>query len=173
VISQPGAAPVLLSLVVKKVEVVRTHFLTANGELLLFDNNMLKNMTVTNLSRSGPTNVMTVVKVPVVTPSEKVTELVDAICMYVGTKSTDWLSVNMLFPTTDFEAGHMELAIWTTSAHPANELGKVYGARSNMLLFIHAYMQSAGIEYLKPASPMHIKSEEMQAFMQASGAAAV
>ena len=31
---------------------VRTHFLTANGELLLIENHLLRNMSISNLSRS-------------------------------------------------------------------------------------------------------------------------
>ena len=36
----------------KEIDVVRTHFLTANGELLLIENHLLRNMSISNLSRS-------------------------------------------------------------------------------------------------------------------------
>ena len=33
----------------------------------------------------------------------------------------------------------------------------VFGAKSSLLLFIHAYMQSANIEYVKPLNPIRIE----------------
>ena len=58
IISQPGQQPSLYSLIVKEIDVVRTHFLTVNGELLLIENHLLRNMSISNLSRSGETTVM-------------------------------------------------------------------------------------------------------------------
>ena len=57
---------------------------------------------------------MVQVQVPVTTPSQKVTELVDSIKMYCAEKDADWLAVDLLFSSTDFAAGHVNLDIWAT-----------------------------------------------------------
>ena len=97
------------------------------------------------------------VQVPVVTPSQKVTELVDSIKMYIAEKDADWLAVDLLFSSTDFAAGHINLDIWATCRHPAADVMLVYGAKSSLLLFILTYMQSANIEYVKPLVPTRVE----------------
>jgi len=157
IISQPGQQPTLYSLIVKEIDVVRTHFLTANGELLLIENHMLRNMSITNLSRSGETTLLVQVQVPVATPHSKITELVDSIKQYCSEKDADWIAVEPIFSSTDFSAGHINLDIWVTCRHPAQDVLLIYGAKSSLLLFIHAYMQSASIEYIKPLVPMRLE----------------
>jgi len=155
-ISDTGKNPDLYSLVVKDVGLARTTFLTSNGEMLLIDNHLLLSKSITNLSRSGPITLRVPLKVPQSTATAKVTELVDSIRLYVAERSTDWSSVDMLFSAIDMEAGHLNLDIWVTCVHPADEVGAVYGARSNLLMFIHSYMLSAGIEYVKPILPLRV-----------------
>ncbi|KAL1520950.1 hypothetical protein AB1Y20_022509 [Prymnesium parvum] len=157
VISQPGSAPVLYSLIVKQIDVVRTHFLTSNGELLYYENHLLRNMCITNLSRSGQLCLMIRVQVPAATPALKVTELADSIRMYCSEKEADWMAVDLIFSGTDFSAGHLNLDVWATCRHPAADVGMVYGAKSSLLLFMHAYMQSANIEYIKPLMPVRME----------------
>ena len=114
-------------------------------------------MSVTNLSRSGELTLMVQVQVPSATPSQKVTELADAIRMYCNEREADWLAVDLLFSSTDFSSGHLNLDIWATCRHPAQDIMLVFGAKSSLLLFIHAYMQSANIEYVKPLNPIRIE----------------
>lgn len=153
-ISQPGADAVLYSLIVKDIDVVRTSFLTSNGELLLIENHILRNLSMVNLSRSGPLTLKITIQVPTATPASKMTGLVDAIQLYVAEKSTDWIGVDPLFSSTDFAAGHINLDIWATCRHPAADVGAIYTSKSFLLLFIHSYMQSANIEYIKPLVPL-------------------
>ena len=75
----------------------------------------------------------------------------------VGYGAQDWLDVDLLFSSTDFSAGHLNLDIWATCRHPAQDIMIVYGAKSSLLLFIHSYMQSAGIDYVKPLLPTRIE----------------
>ena len=94
------------------------------------------------------------VQVPTATPSAKVTELVDSIKAYVAEKDSEWTAVDLLFGDIDFEHGHIRLDVWATCIFPAHEVLAIYSAKSRLLLFIHAYMQSASIEYIQPVLPV-------------------
>ena len=78
-VATPGQGPVLYSLIVKDIEVMRTHFLTANGEAMVVSNSSVKNMALTNLSRSGKLTLLVQLMVPVATQSSKINELLEAI----------------------------------------------------------------------------------------------
>ena len=58
----------LLSLVIKDIRLLRTHLITSNGELLFIDNAIMRTMTVTNLTRSGPQTLLVQVQVAQTTP---------------------------------------------------------------------------------------------------------
>jgi len=73
----------------------------------------------------------------------------------------------------------MNLNLWVTCRHPPADVSAVYGARSALLLFarayrgvgsvcllpshtavsrfVHAYMESSGIEYVKPLAPLQMR----------------
>ncbi|KAL1520951.1 hypothetical protein AB1Y20_022510 [Prymnesium parvum] len=157
-ISDPGKPPILYSIIVKNIELNRTYFLTSNGELLHIENHILRSMSMVNLTRSGPFTLMFQIQVPHVTPTAKITELVDGIKQYVAEKSTDWSHVDLLFSKSDFATGHLVLDIWATSTHPAHEVTLVYSARSSFFLFIHTYMQAANIEYVRPTMGVRLTS---------------
>ena len=160
--ADPGRAAELYSLVVKNIGLFRTHFLTSNGELLYIDNHALINKSITNLTRSGPITLMIRVQVPVATSASKITELVDSIGQYVEQRSTDWTGADILISAIEAEAGHLVMDIWATSNHPSHEVLKVYSARSALFLFVHAYMQSASIDYVRPVVPIRIESQNEQ-----------
>ena len=152
-IAQPGEAPRLFALVIKEVYLMRTHFYTANGESLVVNNSALRRMGITNFTRSGPMTMMIELMVPAATPSAKMTELADAVTSYVD-KSNEWARCELHFYSTHFDRGHFILRMWCESTLPTHELGLIHCARGSLLLFCHAYMQSAGIEYLKPTQPV-------------------
>jgi len=52
-LATPGQASALYSMVVKDIFLMRTHFLTANGESMMVNNSTVKNMALTNYARSG------------------------------------------------------------------------------------------------------------------------
>jgi small-conductance mechanosensitive channel len=160
-ISQPGQKPILFSLLVREIDVIRTHFLTTSGELLLIENHILRDMSIVNLSRSGPLTLLIEVKVSVTTPPAKMTELVDGIKLYAAQKDSDWTGIEPLFSNTDFEAGHLNLDIWASSKHAAADVGLVNNAKSLLILFIHAYMHSANIEFIKPLVPVKLTTEHL------------
>merc|ERR1712195_261443 len=83
----------------------------------LIENHLLRNMSVTNLSRSGELTLTVQVQVPSATPSQKVTELADAIRMYCNEREADWIGVDLLFSSTDFSSGHLNLDILALSRH--------------------------------------------------------
>ena len=155
--ADPGRKAELYSLVVKHISLFRTHFLSSNGELLYIDNHAMINKSITNLTRSGPITLMIQVQVPLATSASKVAELVDGIRQYVEERSVDWTAVDILISGLEYEAGHLVMDIWATSNHPAHEVVKVYGARSALFLFIHAYMHSAGIGFAKPMLPVRVE----------------
>ena len=109
-----------------------------------------------SFSRAGETTLLVQVQVPVSTPAQKMTELADSVKMYCAEKDADWLAVDLLFSGTNFSEGHITLDIWATCRYPAADVMLIYGAKSSLLLFIHAYMQSANIEYIKPIIPVRL-----------------
>ncbi|KAL1499011.1 hypothetical protein AB1Y20_013528 [Prymnesium parvum] len=157
VISNPGSEPRLGSLIVKKIDAVRTHFLTAMGELLIIENHILRGMCITNLSRSGMGTVKVSIQVPVVTPASKITELADGIKQYCLEKDADWNGVKFFFSGIDSATGHLTMDIAATSKHRASDALQIDTAKSELQLFVHAFMQSANIEYVKPVTPVRIE----------------
>jgi len=153
-VATPGQGPVLYSLIVKDIEVMRTHFLTANGEAMVVSNSSVKNMALTNLSRSGKLTLLVQLMVPVATQSSKINELLEAITSYVSDGSGDWSACDNQFGEAALDKGHLLLNIWPTSVYAAHEIMAIYAAKSRLLLFCHAYMQAANIEYIMPVLPM-------------------
>ena len=145
------------SLVVKDISLFRTTFLTTEAKMVFIDNHALLDKSIMNLTRSPPTCMCMKMKLPHATPAAKITELIDSIRQYIQDTSTDWSSVDILIASTDLEAGHLAMEIWATSAFPAQQVFSMSKARSALFLFIHAYMQSAGIEYIMPLVPISIK----------------
>lgn len=153
-LSTPGSNSTMYSLVVKHIDLMRTYFITSNGEALILENHVIRTLSVTNLNRSGPLSLLFHIQVPAATPSAKITELVDSIKAYVAEKDSEWTQVDLLFGDIDFEHGHIRLDVWVTCSFPAHEVLAIYSAKSRLLLFIHAYMQSSSIEYTQPVLPV-------------------
>jgi len=157
-ISKPGEKAVLYSLLVREIGIARTHFLTVNGELLHIENHVLRDMSMVNLSRSGPLTLLVEIKVSITTPASKMTELVDSIKLFAAEKESDWTAIDAIFSDTNFDAGYLSLSIWASSKHAAAEVGLVNSAKSLLILFIHAYMQSANIESVQPLVPVKLSN---------------
>lgn len=153
-ISASGTDPTMYSLVVKHIDLMRTHFITSNGQTLVMQNHEVRSLSVVNLNRSGPTTLLVLLQVPSATPSAKMTELVDSIRTYVAEKDGEWSNVDLMFSRIDFKNGYVELQVWAESVFPAHEVVSIYSARSRLLLFVHAYMQTANIEYTMPVLPI-------------------
>lgn len=145
------------SLVVKDISLFRTTFHTTEAKMGFIENHALLDKSIINLTRSPPTCMCMKMKLPHATPAAKITELIHSIRKYIQDTSTEWASVDILIASTDLEAGHLVMEIWATSTFPAQEVFSMAKARSALFLFIHAYMQSAGIEYIKPLVPIYMK----------------
>jgi small-conductance mechanosensitive channel len=145
------------SLVVKDISLFRTTFHTTEAKMGFIENHALLDKSIINLTRSPPTCMCMKMKLPHATPASKITELIHSIRKYIQDTSTEWASVDILIASTDLEAGHLVMEIWATSTFPAQEVFSMAKARSALFLFIHAYMQSAGIEYIKPLVPIYMK----------------
>jgi hypothetical protein len=142
-IAAPGQNSALLTLVVKDIFMLRTHFLTSNGESMMLNNSTVKGMALTNYARSGKLTLQVTLMVPAAAPSAKITELCDAISDYVSEKSAEWSGVNLMFSDAMLDKGHLVLNIWPTSVFNAAEFVSIYSAKSRLLRFCHAYMQLA------------------------------
>ena len=90
-LAQPGCNPVLYPMLVKEIDGLRTHFITASCELLLVENHALRTMSVVNLSRSPAMCLRVPVQVPASTPASQMTDLVDAVKQYCAEAVVDWL----------------------------------------------------------------------------------
>lgn len=152
-IATPGQTSALHSLVVKDIYLLRTHFLTANGESMMINNSTVKGMALTNYARSGKLTLQVTLMVPAAAPSAKITELTDAISEYVAEKASEWSAVTLMFGDALLDKGHLVLNIWPTSVFKAHEVVSIYAAKSRLLRFCHAYMQLANIEYVAPVQP--------------------
>jgi len=169
-LSLPGQKPdfAVTYLVIKQIDLVRTHFINLHGEHLTIENYALRNMSLLNQNRSGLTTLQIKVQVPMVTPSGKVTELVDAIKQYIEEKE-EWVKAEVLFTSHEYQAGHMLLEIWATVNFPAHEILPIFHAKSRLIMFIQSYTQFAGIDYVMPMQPNRIDASDelLQRFVQA------
>jgi len=116
-LANPGAPSQMMSLIVQDIYLLRTLFLTSNGESMMLSNSVIKNMQLTNYARSGKITLLVQLTVPIATSSAKVTELLDAISDFVREKPTDWSNVNLMFTDAVLDKGHLILNIWLTSVY--------------------------------------------------------
>jgi len=166
-LSSPGHPPHFDEMVVRSIGLWRTQFVSCTGELLLIQNSVMHGMCISNLNRSQSPCVPITIQVPAVTAPVKVTELVDCIRQYIQDRDTEWADVSLNFSSIDYRAGHMDLSIYATTRCLHTDFGALYGAKTRLLLFIHAYMQAAGMEYVRPAQPF-ISSTANSAFPKGS-----
>ena len=87
-------------------------------------------------------------QLPVMTHPVKITELIDAIGAYARGCPSDWIGIEMHIDEIHLAQSYLDLEIWATSAIPAHELAHLGACKSRLLMFVHAYMQTAKIEYL-------------------------
>jgi len=138
----------LHEMVVKQQDLMHTYLLTQTGETMAIENHILRNLLVTNITRSGPVTLKLRIQLPIMTRPAKITELIDAIGAYARSCPSDWIGIEMHIDEIHMASCYLELEIWATSAIPAHELAHLGACKSRLLMFVHAYMQTAKIEYL-------------------------
>mmetsp|Transcript_164662 Transcript_164662/g.528262 ORF Transcript_164662/g.528262 Transcript_164662/m.528262 type:complete len:749 (-) Transcript_164662:450-2696(-) len=150
-LSTPGHPAKADEMAVRSITLWRTHFVSITGEQHLIQNSVMNGMCITNLNRSSssPCSPMRI-QVPAVTAPAKITELVDSIRQYIADKDTDWVNGSLLVSSMNYSAGYMALDIWPTYRCLHQDLGAMSDSKTRLLLFIHSYMQIAGIAYVRP-----------------------
>jgi hypothetical protein len=69
----------------------------------------------------------------------------------------DWTRVEAaLINAPSYRDGYLDVQILATSAHARRDEGSLYRAKSDLYLFVHAYLQAAGIEYERPTQPLRV-----------------
>jgi small-conductance mechanosensitive channel len=138
--------------VVKDQDLMHTHLIAQNGETMIIENYVLRQLLVTNVTRSGPVLLQFPIQIPIRTPANKVNELLDAIGQYVRSKPNEWINIDMFFEKINSSDAYMELKVWATCAVAAHEKMRLFACKSRLLMFAHTYMQTANMELVLPAS---------------------
>lgn len=143
------------SLIVSEINLTSTVVLCWNGEQQTLMNHITRRLVVVNLTRSGPSLITHRFELPASLPGSKVSEIVDAARVYVESQPQDWLGVaSATVIETQYSRGYFVLEIYVKSAHKRCDEGPLFAAKSNLLLFVHSYLQAAGIEYARPMQPV-------------------
>ena len=137
--------------VVKEQDLLHTYLISQYGEVMALENHILRTLLVTNITNSGPPNLIFQIQVPAAGPTAKITELIDAMATYASVRPEEWVTLHMHFCSHEISAGHLVLEIWGLSAIPAHEVVRVNACKSRLLLFVHAYMQTSNMQYFMPA----------------------
>mmetsp|Transcript_7474 Transcript_7474/g.22447 ORF Transcript_7474/g.22447 Transcript_7474/m.22447 type:complete len:735 (-) Transcript_7474:15-2219(-) len=150
-LSTPGHPAKADEMAVRSITLWRTHFVSITGEQHLIQNSVMNGMCITNLNRSAASPCFPIkIQVPAVTAPAMVTELVDSIRQYITDKDTEWVNGSLLVSSMNFSAGYIAVDIWPTYRCLHQEFGAMSDSKTRLLLFIHAYMQMAGISYVPP-----------------------
>jgi hypothetical protein len=110
-----------------------------------------RKLSVINLSRSRNPILQIVVQMPARTPGGQVSELIEVVRAYIAQCPSDWVSLcSTSISPPDYKVGVIEVKLFPLSAHLKIHDVQLDQATSRMYLFIHVYMQSAGMEYVQP-----------------------
>ncbi|KAJ1635599.1 hypothetical protein T492DRAFT_863039 [Pavlovales sp. CCMP2436] len=124
-----------------------TRVICWNGEQHNLMNHIIRKQGVINFHRSGQAIVSHRFELPSGMACCKISELIDAVRAYVAEQPQDYLAL-------------LNVQIDVLSAHNRNEDGLICIAKSNLFLFVHAYLQAAGVEYTRaPYPPIRVAAD--------------
>jgi len=80
---------------------------------------------------------------------------------YVAGQPHDYVRVEAAFIVEPrYQLALLDVQIDVQSAHKRNEDGLICVAKSNLFLFVHAYLQASGVEYTRaPYPPLRVSPE--------------
>lgn len=128
----------------------------------MIQNFTARNLNIINLHRSNNPTLVMLIQVPAGTPGAKISEMLDALRLFVQHAPDDWISISSCpIKRADYKEGVLDVKIGLKSAKRRIEDGLIEQAKNRLLIFLHAYMQSAGIEFQKvPGRVVLTLSEE-------------
>mmetsp|Transcript_28815 Transcript_28815/g.84462 ORF Transcript_28815/g.84462 Transcript_28815/m.84462 type:complete len:797 (-) Transcript_28815:100-2490(-) len=153
---------------VADIGLLSTRLVSWQGEEHVICNFLTRKLAVINLNRSRTPHVVMEFQVPASTPGAKVSELIDSIRAYVGQAPQDWVTVEFAnIGVADMKTGLIKVTIGLLTTHGRLEDGLIDSAKTRIYMFVHVYMQQAGIEYVQPAQTVRAQMSTGAAAMKA------
>lgn len=133
------------------IGLISTRLLSLNGEMHVLQNFITRRLSVINIQRSRNPIVPMVVQMPTRTTGSQVSELIEAVRTYIAATPTDWITLaNAFIDSPDYKAGVIVVNLFPLSAYAHARDDLLDQSRSRLYMFVHVYMQSAGMEYVQP-----------------------
>mmetsp|Transcript_11718 Transcript_11718/g.27754 ORF Transcript_11718/g.27754 Transcript_11718/m.27754 type:complete len:569 (+) Transcript_11718:1000-2706(+) len=148
-------------LIVSEIGLTCTRVICWNGEQHNLMNHIIRKQGVINFHRSGQAIVSHRLELPSSMACNKISELIDAVRAYVAGQPHDYVRVEAAFIVEPrYQLALLDVQIDVQSAHKRNEDGLICVAKSNLFLFVHAYLQASGVEYTRaPYPPLRVSPE--------------
>jgi len=148
-------------LIVSEISLTCTRVICWNGEQHNLMNHIIRKQGVINFHRSGQAIVSHRFELPSGMACCKISELIDAVRAYVAEQPQDYVRVEAAFIVEPrYQLALLNVQIDVLSAHNRNEDGLICIAKSNLFLFVHAYLQAAGVEYTRaPYPPIRVAAD--------------
>lgn len=141
---------------VADIGLLSTRVMTLNGQEHILQNFVTRKLSVINVQRSRNPVIPMVIQMPSRTPGNQISELIEVVRAYVAATPTDWVTLASSFISSpDYKNGVIEVNLFPLSAHKLNRDELLDAARTRLYLFVHVYMQSAGMEYVQPRQDVH------------------
>jgi hypothetical protein len=136
---------------VLEIGLLSTRVVSGGGEQHSIQNFVTRRLSIINLHRSRNPVFAISVQLPARTPGAQISELIEVVRSYIAQRSSDWLALaGSSIEPPDYRQGVIELNLFCQSAHKKYVDDLIDSAKSSLYLFIHVYMQAAGMEYLQP-----------------------
>jgi hypothetical protein len=140
---------------VSHIGLLSTRVISLSGEEHTIQNFVTRKLSVINLQRSRAPVISIKLQVPARMPGAQITQLIDSVHAYVGSAPHDWTRVeSSVISKPDYVTGVIDVLAFVRSAHPPVRDDLVMLAKSRLFMFVHVYMQSAGLEYVTPSQEL-------------------
>ncbi|KAJ1453523.1 hypothetical protein M885DRAFT_523971 [Pelagophyceae sp. CCMP2097] len=144
-----GAPP----LTVQAIGPMMTTFVTSFGETVSVANHLLAQMAVLNHTRSPSPFLRVSISLATRTSPHEVSKLYEALKQYVRDHRSEWNVAYLYWSAVNHEKGEILLDAWMGAASPYHDWDSVWGAKSRVHVFLHAYIYEAGLHFVKPTQP--------------------
>lgn len=137
--------------VVSQIGLFGTRIISTAGDEQCVQNFVARKLAIVNLQRSRPPRVVAKIQIPSRTHSDQITQLLESIRAYVSSVPHDWVAVvGSTIAKPDYVNGLIEMSVYIQSAHKLIRDDLITHAKSQLFLFVHVYLQAAGIEFVVP-----------------------
>jgi small-conductance mechanosensitive channel len=140
-------------LTVQAIGPMMTTFVTSFGETVQAANHLLAQKMLINHTRSPNPFLRVTISLATRTEPFEISKLSEALKQYVRDNRGDWHVAYLFFSAVKHEKGEIVLDAWMGCANSYHDWASVYGAKSRVHVWLHAYIYEAGLHFVKPTQP--------------------